>query len=89
MPEQHQPFDLPLGAGRADVILVQHLQHAGSRDAGDQRHEDGGERQRRQGDVVDEAAQIDEGADIALHRKPAQVERQSEDQEIAHDEDRH
>src|SRR3712207_2845596 len=36
--EDHQPRDDPLGAGRADVVLPHHLQHAGAGHPRDDRH---------------------------------------------------
>ena len=70
--QQHVRLGLALGARGADVVLLEHFEHAGAGDAGDQRDEDRRECERRQRDVADEQARIDERAAVALYRKPAQ-----------------
>ena len=47
---------LALGARGADVVLLQHLEHARAGDARDQRDVDRRERERRQRDVAEEQA---------------------------------
>ena len=57
MAHQHDPVGEALGAGGADVVLVQHLEHAGARDAGDQRDEADRQGERRQDHALEEAGQ--------------------------------
>ena len=62
-----------LGVGGADVVLRQHLQHRGARDAGDQRHVGDAERQRRQDQALGPRPQPLGDRPVALHRQPAEL----------------
>ena len=64
-----------LGVGGADVVLRQHLQHRGARDAGDQRHVGDAERHRRQDQALDERPEALADRPVALHRQPAALAR--------------
>ena len=57
MPDQHLALGLALGARGADVVLVHHLEHAGARDAGDQRDVDHRQRERGQDQPLQPAAE--------------------------------
>ena len=50
--EQDAALAEALGARGADIVLLQHLEHGGARDAGDQRDVDEAERDRRQDQVL-------------------------------------
>ncbi len=50
--EQDAALPHALGAGGADIVLLQHLEHGGARDAGDQRDVDAAERDGGQNQVL-------------------------------------
>ena len=57
MQQQHAVGRQALGVGGADIVLLQHLQHRGAGDAGDQRHVGDAERHRRQDQAFGERPQ--------------------------------
>ena len=78
-----------LGARGADIVLAEHVQHRRARHARDQRDIDEGQRAGRQDDALEERPEAGRDALEALHRQPAQVDREDLDQDIADHEHRH
>src|SRR6267143_5129337 len=63
----------PLGPRGADVVLLEHLEHARARYAGDQRRLVEAERKRGQDHVLDRAQRVREHGDVARRGQPAQA----------------
>ena len=88
MADEHRPEPQPLGTRRAHVVLRQHLDHCRAGDARDQGRVGDAERQRRQREVEQERPQPVRGRAVALHRQPAEPDREQEDRQIAQHKDR-
>src|SRR5690606_19667595 len=89
VPQQDAGFAEPLGARGADEVLAHDLDDAGARDAGDQRHIDGGQRQGRQDQAVQERPEAARQRRVALHLEPVQLDGEGPDEHVGGDEDRH
>src|SRR5712691_1037679 len=70
----------------ARAVGPQHLKHAGARDARDQCDVDECQRERRQDQALDEAAEAVGQALVALHRQPREVDSERVHQRVADDE---
>ena len=79
----HLPPRQSLGARGADVVLPQHLQHGGARDARQQSRQQQRQRNRRHGGRGEPAQRIIGERDIAAGRQPAQVDREEDDHQQA------
>ena len=85
--EEDPARPLALGVRRADVVGVQHLQHAGAGDPRDERHVDQAERQRRQDEVAREGPEPAGERRVALHRQEVEADREAVDHQEAEPED--
>ena len=65
------------------MILAQHLQHAGARDAGDQRHEAQAERKARQDKMAQEGPEAVGQRTVALDRQQFQLDGKNVDEHVA------
>ena len=73
----------------ADVVLCEHVEHAGARDPGDQRGKHHAQRGAWQNHMRQERPEAGGNADIALHRQQVGPDRKDKDQHISEHEDRH
>src|SRR5580765_1090705 len=78
--DDHEHFRDALGAGGADVVRAQHLEHRGAREPRDRRHREGAERQRGQHQALPALA--------TRRRQQTEVERDDQDQEDPDEEGR-
>ena len=88
MQVEHVVLGEPLGAGRADVVLLQNLEHGRTGDARDQRDIDRAERDRRQDQVLEPGPDPLGDRRVALHRHPVELEREDVGEQVADHEDR-
>ena len=86
--QQHGFLGQAFGARGADVVLAQRFQHRGAGDTGDQRDVDDAQRDRRQREVIQPRPDPVGDALVALHRQPAQLDRDTPDEQIGQHEDR-
>ena len=77
-----------LGAGGADIILLQHLEHGGAGNARDQRDVDAAERDGRQDQVLQPWPEAFGERRVALHRKPFEFEREHIGEDVSDHKDR-
>lgn len=89
MQEEHVLLRHALGQGGADIVLLQHFEHGGPRNAGDQRDIDQAQRDRGQDEVPQPGPEAFGDRRVALHRQPVELQREDPRKQVADDEDRH
>src|SRR5262245_23414682 len=81
------PWRQSLGLRGTDIVLCEHVEHAGARNARDQRDVNRAERYARQDEVAQPVPEVLADAAVALHRQPLELDRKDEDEQVREHED--